>query len=77
VKDASDVTPRIDRFARLFCIVIGGLLAVATWIVYSGAGPAFAYWLCGFGAILLLMAGTVGPRGLRLGLGLVTWLPWV
>lgn len=75
MKQTSDVTPRIDRFARLLCIVLGMLLAIATWIVYAGAGPAFAYGLCGFGAILFLMAGTVGPRGLRL--GLVTWLPWV
>jgi hypothetical protein len=71
---AADLPPRIDLFARLLCVLLGialGAVAAAAW---RSGGHAALYWLCGAGALLLLVAGTVGPQRLRV--GLLHLLPW-
>src|SRR3546814_17896998 len=60
---------------RIICIILGAVFAFVAWLAYTSSGPAIVYWLCGVGAIVLLTAGTFGPRSLRV--GLVTWLLWI
>src|SRR3546814_1347826 len=72
MESTSEMTDRLDLFARIICIILGAVFAFVAWLAYTSSGPAIVYWLCGVGAIVLLTAGTFGPRSLRV--GLVTWL---
>src|SRR3546814_15330007 len=74
MESTSEMPDRLDLFARIICIILGAVFAFAAWLAYTSSGPAIVHWLCGVGAIVLLTAGTFGPRSLRV--GLVTWLPW-
>lgn len=75
MKSTPKATPRLDWIARIICIVLGSGLAAAAWISHATDGPLFARLLFGVGAAALLVAGTVAPQRVRM--GLVAWLPWL
>ena len=72
--NATEVTPRVDLIARVVCVGLGVLFALIAWLAYINGGPGFAYWACGFAAIVLLVVGSIGPRSFRV--GLVSSMPW-
>ena len=74
MKSQADIPPHVDRFARAICLVLALAFGAVAATAYSVDGHPVAYWLCGAGGLLFLVAGTVGPRNLRI--GLLTWLPW-
>src|SRR3546814_5686600 len=68
MESTSEMTDRLDLCARSICIIPGAVFAFVAWLAYTSSGPAIVYWLCGVGVIVLLTAGTFGPRSLRVGL---------
>lgn len=69
-----DIPPRIDLFARLLCLLLAPVFGAVAAEAWRSGAHALVYWLCGAVALLLLAAGTVGPRRLRV--GLLHLLPW-
>ena len=68
------IPPRVDLIARLICLAVGSGLAICSYYAFSSGGHGFLSWLLAFGATVTLIAGSLGPRSLRI--GLVTWMPW-
>lgn len=69
-----DIPPRIDLFARLLCLLLAVVFGAVAAVAWRSGGHAAVYWLCGVAALTLLVAGTVGPQRLRV--GLLHLLPW-
>ena len=74
MEDSEKIPPRIDLVARIICLVVGSVLAICSYYAFSSNSHGVLSWLLAAGATVTLVAGTFGPRSLRI--GLVIWMPW-